>query len=66
MNLSEWGGLDNRQAEKKLEEICEEVKDGVMPLPSYTRIHWGAKLSSGDIKTLCEWTTAEGARIGSP
>jgi len=66
MNFSEWGSLDNRQSVKKLEEICEEVEDGMMPLASYTRIHWGAKLSAEDVKTLCEWTTAEGARIGSP
>jgi hypothetical protein len=65
MNISEWGSLDNRQAGKKLEEMCEEVEDGAMPLASYTRIHWGAKLSPEDIKTLCEWTAAERARIAS-
>ena len=65
LNLSEWGTLDNRQAGKKLEEICEEVEDGAMPMQSYTRIHWGAKLSPDDIKTLCEWTAAERARIAS-
>ena len=63
LNLSEWGSLDNRKAEKKLEEICEEVEDGAMPLPSYTRIHRSAKLSPEDVKTLCEWTAAERARI---
>lgn len=66
LNFSEWGTLDNRQAAKKLEEVCEEVQDGVMPLPSYTRIHWGAKLSPEDIKTLCDWTAVEAARIASP
>ncbi|MCM3904212.1 MAG: heme-binding domain-containing protein [Pyrinomonadaceae bacterium] len=65
MNLSEWGSLDNRKASKKLEEICEEVQDGEMPLESYTYIHWSAKLSLDDVKTLCEWTTAERARIAS-
>jgi hypothetical protein len=65
LNLSEWGSLDNRQAAKKLEEICEEVEDGAMPLESYTYIHWSAKLSPEDIKTLCEWTAAERARIPS-
>lgn len=63
MNLSEWGSLDNRQAGKKLEEMCEEVEDGAMPLQSYTNIHWSAKLSPGDVKTLCDWTAAERARI---
>lgn len=66
LNLSEWGSLDNRQAAKKLEEICEEVEDGMMPLESYTYIHWSAKLSPEDVKTLCEWTAAEQSRIGSP
>jgi Haem-binding domain len=65
LNLSEWGSLDNRQAGKKLEEICEEVEDGAMPLESYTRIHWDAKLSPEDVKTLCEWTAAEHASFAS-
>lgn len=63
LNLSEWGSLDNRQSEKKLEEMCEEVEDGAMPLQSYTRIHWSAKLSPEDVKTLCDWSAAERARI---
>lgn len=66
LNISEWGRLENRQAVKKLEEICEEVEDGEMPLASYTRIHWSAKLSPEDKKTLCEWSAAERARISSP
>src|SRR5688572_27483192 len=65
LNFSEWGKLDNRQASKKLEEICEEVEDGAMPLQSYTWIHRSAKLSPEDVKTLCEWTAAEHARIAS-
>ena len=66
LNVSEWGKLDNRKAAKKLEEICEEVEDGAMPLPSYTWIHRSAKLSPEDIKILCEWTAVESARIASP
>jgi hypothetical protein len=66
LNFSEWGRLDNRRTAKKLEEICEEVQDGGMPLRSYTYIHWSAKLSPEDVKTLCEWSKAEGARMASP
>jgi hypothetical protein len=66
LNISEWGRLDNRQAVKKLEEMCEEVQDREMPLESYTYIHWSAKISPEDIKTLCDWTAAERARIASP
>src|SRR5688572_22140454 len=66
LNFSEWGRLDNSQAVKKLEEMCEEVEDRAMPLPSYTYIHWSAKLAPEDVKTLCEWTAAESARIAAP
>ena len=65
LNFSEWGSLDNRQAVKKLEEICEEVEDGEMPLKSYTYIHWSAKLTAEDVQTLCKWTAAERARTAS-
>lgn len=65
LNLSEWGRYDNRRAANKLEEMCEEVKIGAMPMPSYTIIHWSAKLSPEDIKTLCDWTIAERARIAA-
>src|SRR5688500_10700253 len=63
MNFSEWGRLDAKRTDKILEEICEEVTDEAMPLPSYTRIHWSAKLSPEDIKTLCDWSNAERTRI---
>ncbi len=65
MNFSEWGSLDTRKTVKTLEEICEEVKDEAMPLPSYTNIHWSAKLSPEDVKTLCDWANAERTRIAA-
>ena len=64
LNLSEWGRLDTRRAGRKLDEICEEVKDGAMPIDSYTWIHRSAKLSAEDVGTLCNWATAERARLG--
>ena len=63
LNFSEWGKLDKRQADKKLEEMCEEVSEKLMPIDSYTWIHRSAKLSDADIKTLCDWTKAEQARL---
>ena len=64
LNLSEWGRLDNRRAGDKLEEICDEVKIGAMPMASYTWIHRSAILSQEDVKTLCDWANAEHARMG--
>ena len=63
LNFSEWGRGDERRKRKKLEEICEEVRDGAMPLSSYTPLHPHAKLTAEDIKTLCDWTEAERARL---
>lgn len=65
MNFSEWGKLDKRRADKKLEEMCEQVSDKLMPIDSYTWIHRSAKLSADDIKTLCDWTEAERKRLAA-
>ncbi len=66
LNLSEWGKLDKRRADKRLEEMCEQVSDKLMPIDSYTWIHWSAKLSADDIKTLCDWTEVERKRLAAP
>ncbi len=63
LNLSEWGRYDQRRQGKKLEQMCDEVKDGAMPLSSYTPLHPGSKLSPDDVKTLCDWIEAERARV---
>lgn len=65
LNFSEWGRLDRRRADKRLEEMCEEVSDKLMPLESYTWIHRSAKLSADDIKTLCDWTETERKRLAA-
>ena len=63
LNLSEWGKLDKDRQDKKLRQICDEVEDGAMPLPSYLPMHPKAKLSEQDKKTLCDWTAAERERL---
>jgi hypothetical protein len=63
MNLSEWGRRDPDRQSKKLQQVCDEVTDGVMPLSSYTPLHPGSKLSAADVKTLCDWANSERARL---
>ena len=63
LNLSEWGRYDKRRAGNKLDDICDEVKSGAMPISSYALIHRSAKLSPEDVKTLCDWSAAERTRI---
>ena len=65
-SLSEWGKLDRDRQDRKLRQICDEVSDGGMPLSTYTPLHPGSKLSPADVKTLCDWTAAERARLTGP
>jgi hypothetical protein len=66
LNFSEWGRYNQRDVDGVLKQICREVKAGGMPLSSYTPLHPGSSLSPEDVKTLCDWTTAERARIAAP
>jgi len=65
LNLSEWGHYNKDRQAKKLQEICDEVTDGAMPLSTYTPLHPGSKLSAEDVKVLCAWTEAERARLNA-
>lgn len=65
LNFSEWGTYSASKKVRKLEEICDEIRSGQMPLPSYTWSHRDAVLSDGDVKSLCDWTDAERVTIES-
>ena len=66
LNFSEWSRYTQRDVDGLLKQICREVKAGAMPLSSYTPLHSGSKLSAAEVKTLCDWTSAERARIAGP
>lgn len=63
LNFSVWNTYEAARRRRKLGEICEQVSDGEMPLPSYLWIHRNAGLSPDDVKILCDWTEAEKARL---
>lgn len=63
MNLSVWNTYTPKKKMKKLEEVCEQVEQAEMPLPSYLWIHREAVLAEGDAALLCTWAKAESARI---
>jgi uncharacterized membrane protein len=63
LNLSNWSDYNERRASKKLEEICEQVRDHEMPIGSYLLIHSEAKLTDEDRRLLCEWATRERQRL---
>ncbi len=63
VNFSEWGSYDQEKQLKRLQEMCEQVEDGSMPLSSYTPLHPGSELSAEDKKLLCDWAEAERGRV---
>lgn len=65
LNLSDWNSYETNRKRRKLDQMCEQVTSREMPLPSYLWIHWGAKLSDEDAKTLCDWTEQEKSRLAS-
>lgn len=62
-SISEWGNYPVKKADEKLEELCEMVEKGEMPLKSYLLIHRDAVLSESDRAAICQWATQERARI---
>ena len=55
LNFDEFSSYSNRRQLSKLKAIGESIKDGSMPLPSYTLIHQNAKLSAEDKKMIVDW-----------
>ena len=59
LNFSEFGTYSRDKKRKKLEEICDQVSSGSMPLPSYLWIHRNAALSASERTALCDWASKE-------
>lgn len=58
LNFSEFGSYSIRRQQSKLKSIINSIKDGTMPLPSYTLIHKNAILSNGDKMNLKKWVSS--------
>ncbi|KMQ59677.1 cytochrome C [Chryseobacterium sp. BLS98] len=55
LNFDEFNTYSREKKLKKLNEIVETVKEGEMPLTSYTVIHQKAKLSLTDQSEIEKW-----------
>lgn len=53
LNLSEFVTYNERKRRRKLEEVCEQVEEGEMPLSSYLLLHPAARLGPEDVTALC-------------
>ena len=63
LSLSDWGTYKPEKKASKLQEICEQVEKGEMPLKSYVLVHPSATLSESDKQLLCDWARQERERM---
>jgi hypothetical protein len=63
LNFSTFNTYNARKKRKKLEAICEQIKSGEMPLPSYTWVHRNAVLTDSEKDAICKWTETAEASI---
>lgn len=57
LNFNEFGTYSKRKKANKLRAIETSIKDGSMPLSSYTILHRDAKLSSENKKLITDWAS---------
>ena len=62
-NADEFATYNLKKQSKKLEEVCDQVRSGEMPLPSYLIIHTDSALSESDKDALCKWSESERTRL---
>jgi heme-binding protein len=65
VNLSLWGTYNDKRKKRKLEEMCEQVREGDMPDSTYTLIHRNARLTPEERAAICAWTDALGKSLPS-
>ena len=58
LNFSEFATYSLRKQYGKIQQVNNEVKNGGMPLSSYTIIHTSAKLSDAEKLSIANWTNA--------
>jgi hypothetical protein len=63
MNFSRWGEYSPFERADMLDEACEQVSNGEMPLWSYRLVHSHARLTDEDVAAFCNWARAEAERI---
>ena len=57
LNFNEFGSYSSRRQISKLNGIANSVKDGSMPLSSYTMMHKETLLSNDDRAVIIDWAT---------
>ncbi len=65
LNFNEFGSYSKRRQQSKLKSIANTLKDGTMPIYSYTIIHKDAKLGKGDKALLINWIEIASDRLAA-
>jgi hypothetical protein len=55
LNFSEFGSYSVRRQQSKFKSIASQIKDGEMPLYSYTIIHKNARLTQEQKNLIISW-----------
>jgi hypothetical protein len=63
LNFSEFNTYPPKKAAHKMEEVCEVLEKGEMPMPDYLRLHAEAKLTAAEKQRLCDWAKGEEKRL---
>jgi hypothetical protein len=58
LNFDEFGSYSKRRQLSKLKSIASSVKDGSMPIASYTLMHKDARLSAEKKALIIDWATS--------
>lgn len=58
LNFSDFGSYSRRKQANKLRAIASSIKEGSMPILSYTYMHTDAKLSPDEKDILISWAAA--------
>jgi hypothetical protein len=64
INFSNLSNFTKKKLDHRFGDIAEQVEKKDMPLPTYTFIHRYAKLDSGQIKKIKNWTESAREEIG--
>jgi len=55
LNFNEFGNYSYRRQQSKLKAISNSIKDGTIPISSYTLIHKNARLSKAEQDLIQNW-----------
>jgi hypothetical protein len=55
LNFSEWASYDKKKQIKLLNDICDVITEGEMPLKSYVFMHSRAIINDKEREDICKW-----------